>query len=166
MASTIDGCAEGHLHVARDRQLAPRHGHGHRSDTDRCPAVRIPPASSLEVVPIDHIRLHEVHDVERAATLVKSIVPDGMQQYLTVLARVGDGHLVHLAGADRIAGLAQLGSRHMAAQLVDYVDSQATVVIIFAPLSKSDVIDALRRHAYSCRPASRTIPSAVVALWA
>jgi hypothetical protein len=81
--------------------------------------------SSLAVVPLEGILIHEMHDPTRAGPLAEAIARDGVLRHPVILAYNRYGPPVHLDGANRITALQQLGCRHVAAQMVDYDDPAA-----------------------------------------
>lgn len=99
--------------------------------------------SVLQIVDLHSILLHEVHDPTRAEPLGERIVQDGMQRHPVILAHNRYGPLVHLDGANRIAALAKLGCRHVAAQIVDYADPSAVTLDTWLHLARFQAQDLL-----------------------
>lgn len=99
--------------------------------------------SRLQIVELQSILLHEVHDPSRAEPLGARIAQDGMQRHPVILAHNRYGPLVHLDGANRIAALAGLGCRHVAAQIVDYADPGAITLDTWLHLARFQAPDLL-----------------------
>jgi hypothetical protein len=97
----------------------------------------------LQIVDLQSILLHELHDPSRAEPLGARIVQDGMQRHPVILAHNRYGPLVHLDGANRIAALSGLGCRHVAAQVVDYADPAAVTLDTWLHLARLQAADLL-----------------------
>ncbi|HEY0733603.1 MAG TPA: hypothetical protein VGD69_01750 [Herpetosiphonaceae bacterium] len=103
---------------------------------DASSPIQVDAPSTLQIVDIQSVLLHEVHDPSRAAPLGTRIAQDGMQRHPVILAHNRYGPLVHLDGANRIAALAGLGCRHVAAQIVDYADPAAVTLDTWLHLAR------------------------------
>lgn len=93
------------------------------------------PDSTLQLIPLDQIIVHEIHDASRTTPLVTAIQHDQMQRNPIIVAQTSDGSFLHLDGANRIAALERLNCRHAVAQVVDYDNSQAVTLDTWTHLS-------------------------------
>jgi hypothetical protein len=109
--------------------------------------------SSLAVIALEDILLHEDHDATRAMPLVHAIARDGRQQHPVVVARDQAGPLIHLDGANRITALRHLGCRHIVAQMLDYANPAAVRLDTWVHLEGIEPA-ALRAAARAWRTAS------------
>lgn len=76
----------------------------------------------LRFVPADCVLLHEEHDPERADRLVRRLQEEAVLRNPPLVAELGDGRVVVLDGANRVAALQRLGVPHVPVQVVPYHD--------------------------------------------
>lgn len=74
---------------------------------------------NLSIVPMDQVRLHERVDPQRVERLVETIKQRGILKN-PVLVAEDDNRFIVLDGATRVTALGQIGSPHIAVQIVDY----------------------------------------------
>jgi L-serine kinase (ATP) / ParB family transcriptional regulator, heme-responsive regulator len=123
--------------------LASTDSGDHRLPLNGSSPIQVHAPSMLQIVDLQHILLHEAHDLSRAEPLGARIAQDGMQRHPVILAYNRYGPLVHLDGANRIAALAGLGCRHVAAQIVDYADPCAVTLDTWLHLARFQAPDLL-----------------------
>lgn len=118
----------------------------HRDDSlGYAPTGSSAQATTVEIVALDDILIHEVHDPTRAEPLAQAIRKDGIQRNPVILARTQNSPLVHLDGANRLTALRQLGCPHVAAQVLDYADPHAVTLDIWlhlVPTTENELLTA------------------------
>jgi len=76
----------------------------------------------LRFFPTPQVLPHEEHDPQRVERLVRRLEEEGVLRNPPVVAELGDGRVVVLDGANRVAALARMGAPHLPVQVVPYQD--------------------------------------------
>jgi hypothetical protein len=77
----------------------------------------------LRILPIEHLLLHEQHDVQRSEPLAMRLKADEALRNPPIVASIpGEPRFVVLDGANRVTALMSMDIPHVVAQVVDYED--------------------------------------------
>ena len=84
----------------------------------------IPNLPVLKILPLDHLILHEVHDLQRTLPLIEKLRAQGILRNPPIVMPLKDGSGLHMVldGANRVTSLKEMEFPHIVAQVVDPED--------------------------------------------
>jgi hypothetical protein len=89
----------------------------------------IPNLPTLKILPLDHMILHEDHDLQRTLPLVEKLRAQGILRNPPIVMPLedGSGRCMVLDGANRVTSLTEMGFPHIVAQVVQAQDKNVTL---------------------------------------
>jgi hypothetical protein len=89
----------------------------------------IPNLPTLKILPLEHLLLHEDHDLQRTLPLVEKLRAQGILRNPPIVMPLEDGsdRCIVLDGANRVTSLKEMGFPHIVAQVVQAQDKNVSL---------------------------------------
>jgi hypothetical protein len=89
----------------------------------------IPNLPTLRILPLEHLILHEDHDLQRTLPLIEKLRAQGILRNPPIVMPLEDnsGRFMVLDGANRVTSLKEMGFPHIVAQLVQPGDTNVSL---------------------------------------